>query len=156
MLRLSFSGDLVEHLKRAHDQAFGIMYGFGSFHAARGGYDPYKNLRIEFMRFEDQGIPGVFLRIEPPTYTPFGKRMWKDAKGYRYSVEVRCDEVGVKRDLKPMGVDYLFDEKNPKALGGGMMITFPDWAMQFSGPKHRDRLEEARVLRRVNPGAARL
>lgn len=156
VLRLSFSEDLVEHLKRAHDQAFGIMYGFGSFHAARGGYDPYKNLRMEFMRFEDIGIPGVFVRIEPPTYTPFGKRMWKETQGRRYAVEVRCAEVGVKIDLKPMACEYLFDETQPKTLGGGLMVLFPDDAMEFSGAKRRDRLEEARILRRRNEGAARL
>lgn len=152
VLRLSISSDVVEHLKRAHDAAFGIMYGFGSFHAARAGYDPYKMMRIEFMRFEDTGIPAVFIRIEPPTYNPTGHRMWRVPGGHQFQVEVRCSEVGLKTDLPPLKCEYLFDEARPKVLGGGMMVTFPDHYMNFGGaPVNRD-LASAKVRRtKVDP-----
>lgn len=148
VLRFTISADLVEQLKRAHDAAFGILYGFGSLHEARAGYDPYKTIRIEFMRFEDTGIPAVFIRIEPPTYHPTGHRMWKVPNGHQFQVEVRCREVGVKPDMPNLKCDYLFDEKQPKVLGGGMIVSFPDHYINFSGVPVNHDIENARVQRR--------
>lgn len=148
-VRFAISEDVVQHLKKMHDFMFGVMYHGGL--GVGAGYDPYRTIRIEFMRFDDLHIPGVFVRIEPPTYAPKGHRMWRAPTGRRFFVEVLARDIGVLDAQPPCQVEYLFDETMPRVLGGGMLFTFPDHVMIFEGKKRRVTSAVGETLRPPKP-----
>jgi hypothetical protein len=131
-VRFDISEDIADQLQKAHHAMFGAFY----MHTLmRAKFDPYKIIRIEFMRFEDTGIPGVFMRIEPPTFAPEGKKLWRSRPRRKILVQAQAKELGLKESQKPVNVEILFEPKMPGMLGGGMMMIFPDEYMNFSVPK---------------------
>lgn len=133
-IRFTVSEDLAEEFKRAHGAFFNSFY---QIEMARQRHDPYRYIRIEFVRFEELGIPAVLARIEQPTFNPTGHRLWKDKVGRRFFVQVQAKAIGVKEGQENVTIETLYAADLPGTLAGGMMFIFPDDYMEFQGAKDR-------------------
>lgn len=130
-LRLTFTEDVIDKLVEMHSKVF------GAFVTAHRLNKKYEGLRIQFARLVDMSIPGIFCRIEPPTWDPRGKRLWRAPNSRRFQVTIACSKVGVKPGVPPVYLEQLYHESVPNTLGGGMLLMFPDSYMEFDGPKNR-------------------
>lgn len=135
-VRLSISDDLVAQLKTAHAAMFQAFY-LNSFVRRETGYDPFKAIRIEVMRFDDITMPAVLVRIETPNFDPKGHRLWQAKTGKRWYVQFRAAELGLRDSMPATKLEYLFEPASPKLLGGGMVLLFPDECMIYEGKKNR-------------------
>lgn len=135
--RFAISEDLIEELRRMHDEVFGAVYATspGRF---QPGYDRMAAVRLFFTRFADLNLPVVHLRIEPPTYNPKGHRIWRHKSSRQWYVTIRAERIGLKNAQPSIGrLEYLYDEKRAAVMGGGLLLCFPDDAMLQPGRKTR-------------------
>lgn len=135
-VRFAISEDLVNKLRTMHMAAFSVAYGPATLF---GSYNPLLTPRVEFMRFDDLGMNAVMLRIEPPTYDPKGVRLRRDPKGRRWYAEIPAHRLGVHPNMLPREIEYMVDDKNPRALGGGMIFVLPEEVMVPPRSKARSR-----------------
>lgn len=122
VVRFALSADIVEKLRMMHMAAFSMMYGPAALLA---GHNPLRRPRVEVRRLDDFGLPAVLLRIEPPSYDPKGVRLARDPRGQRWFVEVPARAIGVHPNMLPHEIEFVFDEKNPRLLGGGIILMLP-------------------------------
>lgn len=128
-IRLTFTEDVVDTLVEMHDKVF------GAFVAAHRANKRYEGLRVQFARLVDMSIPGIFCRIEPPSWDARGKRLWRPPHSRRFQVTIACSKIGVKPNCYPVYLEQIYTESMPNILGGGMLLMFPDSYMEFDGPK---------------------
>lgn len=119
-VRISFSEDVIDKLVEMHAAVF------GAFTMAHRLNRNYTGLRIQFARLVDMSIPAVFVRIEPPTWDPKGKRLWRPPHSRRLQVTIACSKIGVRPGVKPAYLEQMYHESMPGVLGGGMILNFPD------------------------------
>jgi len=134
-IRLTIAENLVGELERAHRAMFGFMY---HSDLVKAQFDFRKLMRIEFMKFEDTGIPGLFIRVEPPTFYPLGHKLWRRTDGRSYFTQHRALPLGIKENMPSLTLEYIYEPSMPGALGGGMLLIFPDEYMAWS-PRKGDR-----------------
>lgn len=139
-VRIYLTEDMVKHLADMHDRVFGFIYTQLIDRETRGNFNPYSRIRIKFLRFEDLGIPGFILGIEPPTFDPKGHRLWRPPRSRQFCVQARRVDLGIKPGMPPTVCEALFEPKLPKSFAGGMLITLPDeYYPEPAQPKTRTR-----------------
>lgn len=116
-LQFAISGDIMEELFRLHDNLY-RAYGF----SPEPWHKRWKHHRMQFARFMDVNIPSVLIRIEAPTFEPYGARF--RPYGKQYLVGVAARKLRVRPDLPTQNLSYIIDESLTGAL-----VTFRDQDM---------------------------
>ncbi len=128
--RFTFTADVMEKLLDLHLGVFGAMY----FNVAPRG-QRHRAFRLQFARLADLRIPAVFVRIEPPTYDPRGKRIYHNPKHPNdYNSQIVATKLRLRWPFPPYRPELLWaDQAKPGGLNG-LILTFPDAAFDFEGP----------------------
>lgn len=98
-------------------------------------YTRYRQFRIEFARLADLRIPAVFIRIEPPTFDPRGKRIHPMKSPNTYFVEIVATKLKVRHPIPPRKLELLWADQGKPGELAGLIMTFPDEDMVFDGPE---------------------
>lgn len=126
--RFTFTADVMNKLVDLH---LGLFGGFYFMPAAKG--QRHRMFRLQFVRFADLRIPAVFVRIEPPTYDPRGKRIHHPFPNV-YASEIVATKLKLRYPFKPHHPELLWaDQGKPGGLNG-LILNFVDEAFDFVGP----------------------
>jgi hypothetical protein len=131
-VRIAFSEDILERLIEMYE------YDFDQFVFGRGAMsDRYKVLRMQFAPFVNLAIPAVLMRIEPPTYDPFGSRIRRTPRGRQFIVEILAAKIRVKDGIQSQNLEHYLADLPGKNQLRGVVLQFHDDDMIFPGPKTR-------------------
>lgn len=127
--RFSFTLDVMEKLIDLHLGVFGAMY----FNVAPRG-QRHRNFRLQFARLADLRIPAVFVRIEPPTYDPRGKRI-RFVPPNTYICEIVMTKLRLRPGyFRPQRPEMLWADQGRLGDLNGLILNFPDEMFDFEGP----------------------
>ncbi len=148
-IRFVFTADVLKRLIALHMKLHLLSY------LTMPYVDPrlrYRVFRLEFARLADLRIPGVLVRVEPPTYDPHGKRIHRVYKHRnQFFVEIVATKLKIRHPFPPRHLELLWaDEGRPGELNG-LILTFPDEDMLFE-----DRRDLPRKSSGVSPRAGDL
>lgn len=132
-IRLIFSEDVLFSLVKMHFK----VWEYDMINSVRMTKEErLKKLRLQFARLADIAMPGIFVRVEPPTYDPHGRRIRREGiRGTQYSVQILASKLGLKDGVPSTHLEMLYQESSPGTLGGGMILLFPDEYMIYPGEK---------------------
>lgn len=120
LLVFAISYDLVAELFRMHDELYKVY-----LYNPKPLRERWREHRVEFGRLMDMRIPGVLLRIEPPSYNPHGGRLWLPKGSRSFHTQVAARKLRVKPNLDTKVLEHMVAEDMR-----GIMVTFPDEDMQ--------------------------
>lgn len=119
-IRITFSADVIKKLIDIHMDIFREHYLVPVHPKQR-----LRQFRLQFARLADIGIPAVFVRIEPPTFDPHGKRIHRVYRNQFYA-EIVASKLRMRCPIPARKLELLWaDQGNPYGLNG-LILTFPD------------------------------
>ena len=77
------------------------------------------------------------MRIEPPTYDPFGSRIRRTPRGRQFIVEILAAKIRVKNGIQSQNLEHYLADLPGKNQLRGVVLQFHDDDMIFPGPKTR-------------------
>lgn len=129
--RFSFTADVMEKLLDLHLGVFGAFY---VQYTPKG--QRHRMFRLQFARLADLRIPAVFVRIEPPTYDPHGKRIRHNPQHPNvYLCEIVLTKLKLRPGpFKPYHPELLWADSGRVGDLNGLILNFPDEAFDFTEP----------------------
>lgn len=129
--RIVFSEDVVDKLMDLAERLYESFWYFPRDHRM-------KIMRLQFARISDIGIPGIFCRVEPPTYDPRGHRVRRRYQRRQYYCQVLCRKLGLKDDFPTTDVELMWHDLEDQRLGNGLYLMLPDHYMLPPSPAADD------------------
>ena len=117
--RLIFSEDVVFKLLDLHERLYASFY-----YDSRA--DRLARLRFQFGRLSDTGIPGLFVRVEPPSYDPRGSRVRRVHKRRTFYCQILCKKLGLRDGIKVTNAELMWHDSIDDMLHNGLYLMLPD------------------------------
>lgn len=116
VLRFTVSWDIVEKLLQIRD---GDDQTLGPW--------SFPGLRMQFVRFVDDSLPAVLIRLEPVSFDPRAPRLTKALTGRRFYASERAAKLGVCNGILTQRLQTLWAEKM-----GGLIVQFQEGDMLYA------------------------
>jgi hypothetical protein len=129
-IRFTFTADVIKKLLDMHMNIWMHMY----LTQVISQQQRHRHFRLEFARLADIRIPAVFVRIEPPTYDPRGRRIRKITEN-QLTCEITAPKIKVRWPIPPTQMELLWADQGIPGGLNGLIMTFPDEYMIYDGPK---------------------
>lgn len=116
-IQVTFPEEVIRRLLELHDEKHMFKYDTPREHR-------WAEMRIEFARLGDLGMPAVFVRFEAPSFNPRGYRLRR--VGVRYIVRLNPTKIGLRHDLKTRRPEHMWFDIDPNILGLGLIFDDAD------------------------------
>lgn len=119
-VQFTFAENVIEKLLQLHEDIYHPLYSL-----------PYNRrwaeVRVEFARLADLGMPMVFVRIEPPSFDPRGYRLRRATKASRrLVVRLNPDKLGLKPGIPTKDAELMWFDQDRVFRGLGLIFDDAD------------------------------